>query len=236
MEMSQQNKVEAAQVQSVLRWTAPCGLVGAALAIFGNIAHPTMPTDGRAALLIVCGHSAWTWIHFAVIVAAVLTLLGLRGFVALVRDAVPARLGYTVAMVGAAVLIVAFGIDGFTTKAVSDSWAVADPADKPTLLLIGHSIELLHTGLFYLWLPLFLGAPPLLLGFAFWGEGRGRILGIWGIATGLACLGIGTWGFLTRQFSVDLPSLVAAFSSVLWYLAGNIVAARRAFLPGPRAL
>jgi len=217
---------QTSDLRPVLRWTVPCGLVGAALAVVGNLAHPTMPTEGHAALTIVAGMGAWTWIHFIVVVAALLTLLSLVGILQLARNAVPARLGLIVGGVGAAVLIVAFGIDGFTTKAISDLWAQAGPADQPTLLLIGHAIELVHTGLFYLWLPLFLGGPPLFFGLAFWGGGA-RILGAWGVAAGLAAIGIGCWCFLTRQFAVELPSLAAAFASVLWLAAANLVAARQ---------
>jgi hypothetical protein len=221
--MSQERALEAG---SVLRWSVPCGLIGAALAVVGNLAHPTMPTEGASALTIVAGHGMWTGIHFIVIAAALLTLFGVQGLVEMAGSDAPARLGLTVCIVGAAVLIVAFGIDGFTTKAISDAWVAAGPADKPTLLLIGHAVELLHTGLFYLWLPLFLGGPPLLIGLAFWSRKR-RILGAWGVAAGLAAVGIGCWCFLTRQFSVELPSLATAFASVLWYGASNLVAARR---------
>lgn len=220
------SQAKALETGSILRWTVPCGLIGAALAVVGNLAHPTMPTDGASALTIVAGYGLWTWIHFIVIAAALLTLLGVQGLVELAGRAAPARLGLTVGMVGAAVLIVAFGIDGFTTKAISDAWAAASPAEKPTLLLIGHAVELLHTALFYLWLPLFLGGPPLLVGLAFWSQRR-RILGGWGLAAGLAAVAIGCWCFLSRQFSVELPSLASAFASVLWYGAANIVAARR---------
>jgi hypothetical protein len=212
-------------IRPVLRWTVPCGLIGTGLAIVGNLAHPTMPTEGHAALTIVAGMDAWTWIHFIVVVAALLTLLSLVGILQLARNAVAARLGLIVGGVGAAVLIVAFGIDGFTTKAISDLWASAGPAEQPTLLLIGHAIELVHTGLFYLWLPLFLGGPPLLFGVAFWGGGA-RILGVWGVAAGLAAIGIGCWCFLTRQFAVELAPLAAAFASVLWFGAANLVAGR----------
>src|SRR6185437_6305207 len=125
--MSQAQTLEAG---SVLRWSVPCGLIGAALAVVGNLAHQTMPTDGAAALTIVAGHGMWTWIHFIVIAAALLTLFGVQGLVELAGREAPARLGLTV------------GIDGFTTKAISDAWAAASPADKPTLLLIGHVVEL----------------------------------------------------------------------------------------------
>jgi hypothetical protein len=220
------SQVQALEAGSVLRWSVPCGLIGAALAVVGNLAHPTMPTEGASALTIVAGHGMWTGIHFIVIAAALLTLFGVQGLVELADRNAPARLGLTVCTVGAAVLIVAFGIDGFTTKAISDAWAAASPADKPTLLLIGHAVELVHTGLFYLWLPLFLGGPPLLIGLAFWSQGR-RILGAWGVAAGVAAVGFGSWCFLSRQFAVELPSLAAAFASVLWYGAANLAAARR---------
>lgn len=220
------SQTQALEPGSLLRWTVPCGLIGAALAAVGNLAHPTMPTDGAAALTIVAGYGMWTWIHFIVVAAALLTLLGVQGLVEFAGRAAPARLGLAVGLIGAAVLIVAFGIDGFTTKAISDAWAAAAPAEKPTLLLIGHAVELVHTGLFYLWLPLFLGGPPLLVGLAFWTVGR-RILGAWGVLAGSAAVAIGCWCFLSRQVSVELPPLASAFSSVLWYGAANVVAARR---------
>jgi hypothetical protein len=75
------------------------------------------------------------------------------------------RLGFAAAFLGAAVLIVAIGIDGFTTKAIADAFANSPASDKASVRIVGHAVEM-HTGLFFIWLPLFFGVPLMLLGFA----------------------------------------------------------------------
>lgn len=214
--------------RALLRWTAPIGLAGGVLALIGNFAHPTMPTEGEAALTIVAQNGAWTWIHLGIVLAGVLTMLSARGLVELADGAgrSPAKLGFLVSVLGASVLTVAMGIDGYLTKTLSDGWAAADAASRPTLLLIGHTVELLHTGLFYLWLPAFLGAPALLIGIGL--LPTRRLLGGFGVLAGAACLIVGLWNYLTLQHAVEVSSLAASLASVIWYIASNIVALREA--------
>jgi hypothetical protein len=62
------------------------------------------------------------------------------------------RVGFAQVLLGAAVLIVAIGIDGFTTKALADAFADAPQSDKAAARIVGHAVELMHTGLFFIWL------------------------------------------------------------------------------------
>jgi hypothetical protein len=55
---------------------------------------------------------------------------------------------FAAALLGAAVLIVAIGIDGFTAKALADAFANSPASEKASARIAGHAVELMHTGLF----------------------------------------------------------------------------------------
>ena len=157
------------------RLGAASGIAGAFLAIIGNLLHPRLPGDPIAAHTVIAQHRYWDVIHLIIILAAVCLAVF---FVALASESTTPRgrawswAGATVGLLGAAVLIVAIGIDGYAGKALADTYHAARDNERFVHLHVAEGISLLHTGLLYVWLMLFFGAPFVAYGIAGLAERR----------------------------------------------------------------
>jgi hypothetical protein len=159
------------------RLGAASGIVGAFLAIIGNVFHPRLPPDPIAAHTIVAQQRYWDVVHLIILLAAVCLAVF---FVALASESITPRgrawswTGAIVGLLGAAVLIVGIGIDGYAGKALADTYYAARDNERFVHLHVAEGIALLHTGLLYVWLMLFFGAPFVAYGLAGLSEGRWR--------------------------------------------------------------
>lgn len=159
---------------TLTRLGAVSGIAGAFLAIIGNLLHPRLPADPIAAHTIVAQHRYWDVVHLIIILAAVCIAMF---FVALASVSTTPRgrawswAAATVGLLGAAVLIVGIGIDGYAGKALANTYHAARDNERFVHLHIAEGISLLHTGLLYVWLMLFFGAPFVAYGMAGIAEG-----------------------------------------------------------------
>lgn len=157
------------------RLGATSGIAGAFLAIIGNLLHPRLPIDPIAAHTVIAQHGYWEIVHLIIILAAVCLAVF---FVALASESSTPRgrawswAGATVGLLGAAVLIVAIGIDGFAGKALANTYHAARDNERFVHLHVAEGINLLHTGLLYVWLMLFFGGPFVAYGIAGLAERR----------------------------------------------------------------
>jgi hypothetical protein len=157
------------------RLGAASGIAGAFLAIIGNLLHPRLPGDPIAVHTVIAQQRYWDVIHLIIILAAVCLAVF---FVALASETTTPRgrawswAGATIGLLGAAVLIVAIGIDGYAGKALADAFHAARDNERLLYLHVAEGINLLHTGLLYVWLMLFFGAPFVAYGVAGLAEGR----------------------------------------------------------------
>jgi hypothetical protein len=145
------------------------------------------------------------------IVAAVLLIGRLRALAASLTEGVSwalDRLGFAAALLGAAADR-CDRIGGFTTKAIAGAFANSPASDKAWVRIVGHAVEM-HTGLFFIWLPLFFRVPLMLLGFAIpkSAEYSAR-LGWFGITSGTASTLTGMAKFL-KEFPHSTLSLKPA--------------------------
>jgi hypothetical protein len=157
------------------RLGAATGIAGAFLAIIGNLLHPRLPGDPIAAHNVIAQHRYWDVIHLIIILAAVCLAVF---FVALASESTTPHgrawnwAGATIGLLGAAVLIVAIGIDGYAGKALADAYHASRDNERFVHLQVAEGINLLHTGLLYVWLMLFFGAPFVAYGIAGLAERR----------------------------------------------------------------
>lgn len=196
------------------RLGALSGIVGAFLAIIGNLLHPRLPADALAAHTIVAQHRYWDVVHLVIIFAAVcLTIF----FVALAAESTTLRgrawswAGATIGLLGAAVLIVGIGIDGFAGKALADAYRGAQDNERFVHLQVAEGIALAHTGLLYVWLMLFFGVPFVAYGMA------GLAEGVW--KRWISWLAIGLGGFVTVASAVAYIAPGELITGVLGILA-----------------
>ena len=110
------------------RWLAVCSLPGSA-SVTATSQRPTLPP----ALRFITHHPFYAGVHLGAIVG-VLAWVG--GFVALAGTLkhgagnVFGRLGAASALVGAAIFIVDFSIDGVAGQGLAEAWAAASPSDQ----------------------------------------------------------------------------------------------------------
>jgi hypothetical protein len=153
------------------------GIVGAFLAIIGNLLHPRVPVDPIAAHTVVAQQRYWDVVHLIILLAAVCLAVF---FVALASESTTPQgrawswAAATIGVLGAAVLVVGIGIDGYAGKALADAYLAARDNERFVHLHIAEGIALLHTGLLYVWLMLFFGMPFVAFGLAGLFEGRWR--------------------------------------------------------------
>jgi hypothetical protein len=182
------------------------GIAGAFLAIIGNLLHPRLPADPIAAHTVIAQHRSWEVVHLIIILAAVCLAVF---FVALASESRTPRgrawswAGATIGLLGAAVLIVAIGIDGYAGKALADTYHAARDNERFVQLQVAQGINLAHTGLLYVWLMLFFGAPF--------------------VAYGLAGLAEGRWKPWISRLAIGLGGVVMVVSAVAYVAPSEVI-------------
>ena len=221
--------------------------IGAVGVILGSVAvfafrglHGDLPTDegGAAALEHVLEHLNYALVHLGANLGVLLWAVGLSALSSSLTHRVAwaiGRLGAASALVGAAIYIVDFSIDGFALRNLADMWAAASPAERAdlefatvlaTTILGGVSLS----SIIILW-----GVTPVLYGVAVAREGYPSWLGWAGVMVGAAVFASGIGQFLWPGFVLGLvvyaglPLVVQLWSLALgiamWRGAGTVAAA-----------
>ena len=217
---------------SIGGWSA---IVGALLAFVANALHPQGATADEL-LGDTASFKLWTLLHFGIIVAAILILIGLatlaQSFIT-ERAAALSKVAFVIAQIGAVVLIVGISIDGFASKKLADGWVAATQADKASAYQLAIAVDQIQGGLFAMWVLLIFGLPFLLFGLAILtGDGYPRWLGAIAVLGGIACSIFGTKQFLdaTPNTPFTLLFLAGSTALILWTLVLGILMTRRARL------
>ena len=205
------------------RLGAVSGIVGAFLAIIGNLLHPRIPPDPIAAHTIIAQHRYWDIVHLVIILAAACLAVF---FVALAsQTATPhgrawSRAGTTIGLLGAAVLIVAIGIDGYAGKALADAYRASSDNERFVHLHVAEGINLVHTGLLYVWLMLFFGVPFIAYGLAGLAEGWSPRWLIWlSVAGGSVVVVLSGVAYIAPNEQITAILGMLALVMTLWVIA-----------------
>src|SRR6266536_824832 len=204
------------------RWLLNVGaislILGSVVVFVARIAHGDLPTDtGEAALGYVAAFPLYPLVHFADWLGVLVWTGGLVALTGSFRRPVASALGFLGAasvLVGAAIHIAEFSIDGYALPTLANTWAVAEPSARPQLEA-GARLVLVALGgpstsaLVILW-----GSTLPLYGLAVREEGYPTWLGWTGVLGGAVILVLGTIQFLK-------PNVV--FPGVLLYGGGTIV-------------
>jgi hypothetical protein len=202
--------------------SAICAVAGSLVALAANVIHPDLPIGVREAHALIASRSDWRVTHLAIIVAALLLSYGLAGLAsACARSGSGVdRLALLTIIVGASVVAVSIGIDGFAEKTLSDAWASAPPAQQTQILVSALPIQLIHVGLFYVWGGIFWGLGFILFG---WAIVDSRALPAWfgwiafvgGVLVSIATVA----QYLSPHDSVEIAFRLLLFVEILWTLA-----------------
>jgi hypothetical protein len=226
--------------QLVLRIGAACVVAGSILILVFRITHGDLPADkgAAAALSYVAAHPIYPLFHlgdalgFLVFAGGLVELSG--SLTHRVAWAI-GRLGLASVLVGAAIHIVEFSIDGFGLPMLANAWAVAPPSERPSLEL-GAQVLLAAIGgpsviaLIFVW-----GLTLALYGLAVRKEGYSSWLSWTGVTLGAALFVMGTIfylkpniypGVLLYGFGTLAAHLWAIFLGIaMWRRAGTVAVA-----------
>jgi hypothetical protein len=179
---------EATTHQTALRLGAGCTVVGA-LAIAGfRLSHGDLPAaDAPAAMRFIADHPFYAGVHIGTVLgvlAWVGGIVALAGTITARLAGVLGRLATASVLVGAAVFIVDFSIDGVAGQDLATTWAAATPADRPELELAARTAFTILRGTSLTSILILWGVPLLLLG-------RALLLEAYPAWLGRSALGIG---------------------------------------------
>lgn len=201
---------------------AICAIMGALVALAANAIHPDLPIDVREAHALIASRADWRTTHLGIIVAALLLSYGFTGlaFACGLEGPGVERLALLSTIVGASVVAVAIGIDGFAEKTLADAWANAPAAQREQYLIAATPIQLIHVGLFYIWAGIFWGLSFILYGWAILESRTFPVWFGWTAAVGgfLVCI-VTAVQYLSPRDSVEITLRLLLFVEILWALA-----------------
>lgn len=197
-------------------------VAGGLLALVANVIHPDLPIGVREAHALIASRADWRVTHLGIIIAAMMLAYGFTGL-----TSACARTGYTgierlallSVIVGAGVVAVSIGIDGFAEKTLSDLWVNAPAAQKAQYLIAATPLQLIHVGLFYVWAGIFWGLGFVLYGWAILDSRTFPAWLGWSALVGGALVCIVTAAqYLSPRDSVEIALRLLLFVEILWTL------------------
>jgi hypothetical protein len=219
---------------AALKLGAACAVLGG-LAIAGfRLLHGDLPAgDAPAALAFITRHPFYAGIHVGTILGVLVWaggIVALSGTITAGRAGLLGRLATASVLVGAAVFIVDFSIDGVAGQDLATAWQAAPPAERPELeLAAGTTFTILRgtslTSILILW-----GVPLMLLGRALLLEAYPAWLGWTGLTAGAATI-LAALALLLREDlfpGVLLYGLLISVLVPLWSVALGLAMWRRA--------
>jgi Domain of unknown function (DUF4386) len=210
----------------VRRIGSVAGIVGALLAMVGNLVHPATPTDDPEGVArTIADSELWVADHLAIVVGLILMLAALVAIADPIRDGLAgalARLGSVAAVAGITVGLVLVTLDGLAAKQIAEAWATAPPDEQAAALRLVLAEETINFALAALFNILFAGVTFILYGLAVaWSRVYPRwlgwvvvVAGIGSVVAGLVQAYAGESTTVTRVLTIVFPTVIT-----LW-LAG----------------
>jgi hypothetical protein len=210
----------------VRRIGSVAGIVGALLAMVGNLVHPATPTDDpQGVARTIAGSQLWVVDHLAIVVGLILMLAALVAIADPIRDGLPgalARLGSVAAVAGITVGLILVTLDGLAAKQIAEAWATAPPDEQAAALRLVLAEETINFALAALFNILFAGVTFILYGLAVaWSRVYPRwlgwvvvVAGVGSVVAGLVQAYAGESTTATRVLTIIFPTVIT-----LW-LAG----------------
>jgi hypothetical protein len=221
----------------VRRIGSVAGIVGALLAMVGNLVHPATPTDDpQGVARTIAGSQLWVVDHLAIVVGLILMLAALVAIADPIRDGLPgalARLGSVAAVAGITVGLILVTLDGLAAKQIAEAWATAPPDEQAAALRLVLAEETINFALAALFNILFAGVTFILYGLAVaWSRVYPRwlgwvvvVAGIGSVVAGLVQAYAGESTTATRVLTIIFPTVIT-----LW-LAGMSILLLKAPAP-----
>jgi len=218
----------------VFRIGVVAGIVGALLAMVGNLLHPATPIgDPEGVARTIAQSERWVLVHLVIVVGLILMLGALVALSRSIEGGVAgalARLG-SAAVAGVTVGVVLVIVDGVATKHLADAWEAAPPEEAAAALRVVVAEEAINFALAALFNILFAGVTFILLGLAVaWSGEYPRWLGWVVVVAGAGSVPVGlvqaytgeSIGF-TRIATIIFPTIIT-----LWVVGMSVLLLRKA--------
>ena len=233
----QETRDEAPPAPAFFRVGAISAAASGVLALLGNMAHG--PADVSAAglhHLAGNGHfGIYRADHFLLALALIFAVCGYAAIADAIkgRGAHWGRFAMLLAQLGAAVIMVALGIDGFAMIGVARAWAHAAGSDQQMIFHVAQALWSAFVGIFALGVFVFFGCAPLVAGLGLRHEPHiARWLAPAAIAGGIVGLALGvvlafvpiTFGTYAMVFGTSSSLLAAWMTGAglhIWRTAGS---------------
>jgi hypothetical protein len=236
---AQTSPITTVKVPNYQRIGAACAIGGSMLNWIANLLHPKelLAYDSAAHLRTIAADWSWSLDHFLFILVGAITLWGLIAVSDSLRDtpgAYLARLSTSAAVVGTAILLIFFVLDGYGMQAAATLWLNAPAAEAVPALYAALLMSKLGLGTSSAYEAWYLGLLPVLYAIAML---KGGIYPQWiswlAILGGVLGIAAGT-GFYLAGYSVAalvsfvvaqviLPTWVFAAGIVLYRSTGTVV-------------
>ncbi|MFI6316163.1 hypothetical protein ACIBG8_01515 [Nonomuraea sp. NPDC050556] len=208
-----------------LRLGAIAITVGAVAVCGFRLAHGDLPAaDAPAALRFIAHHPFYAGVHLGTIAGVLLWAGGVVALTGTLSDplaVLSGRLARAATLIGAAIFITDFTIDGVTGQDLAHTYANAAPADQAGLELVAHTAFAILRGTSLTSIIILWGVTLILLGYALGRDGYAGWLGWSAVAIGaLTAVAAGALLFQPTLFPGAL--LYGALVSIvvqLWSIA-----------------
>src|SRR5215207_1498661 len=220
---------------SIFRIGSVAGIIGALLAMVGNLLHPATPIgEPEGVARTIAESEIWMLVQLVIVVGLILMLGGLVAISRSIKGGVPgdlAQLGFVAAVAGVTVGVVLVIVDGVAAKHLADAWEAAPPEEAAAALRVVLAEEAINFALAALFNILFAGVTFILLGLAVaWsGEYPGWlgwvvvVAGVGSVLVGLVQAYTGeSIGFI-RIATIIFPTIIT-----LWVAGMSVVILRKA--------
>ena len=223
--------------RTLLRLGAVSAVLGTVANVVASAGHGDLPETGTSAALgFVAARDTWSLVHLVSIFAVLLWLvafMALSGTMPRGAAWLIARFGIASFVVGAAVHVVFFSIDGYALKGAADAWAAAPGSERESLLRAGDLVLLVQNSQFVSAITLVLGLPFVLFGLS---VAFSRVYPGWfgwvGAAAGAGAFFTGVTRFVRLElvpdpvlfgvFGLGVSMWMAAMGALMWKRAGKL--------------
>src|SRR5215218_3088380 len=145
----------------IFRIGSVAGIVGALLAMVGNLLHPATPSrDPEGVAQTIAESENWVLVHLVIVVGLIIMLGGLVAISRSIEGGLPgalAQLGSVAAVAGVTVGVVLVIVDGVAAKHLADAWEAAPPEEAAAALRVVLAEEAINFALAALFNILFAG-------------------------------------------------------------------------------
>ena len=223
--------------RGIFRIGAVVGIVGALLAMVGNLLHPATPIgDPEGVARTIAQSERWVLVHLVIVVGLILMLGALVAISRSIEGGLPgavAQLGSVAAVAGVTVGVVLVIVDGVAAKHLADAWEAAPAEEGAAALRVVLAEEAINFALASLFNILFAGVTFILLGLAVAWSGEYPVwlgwvvvvAGVGSVLVGLVQAYTGESIGFTRIATIIFPTIITLWvvemSVLLWRMASS---------------